>query len=159
MASTAVQGHPKSHGSVQVSGSYATAPGVAGGIRYFEANPASWVATQPFYCLSATHMQECTIGPCIIAVITPSASQVLLADPFTCLQVAAFQMLTGWPQEDLADPLGGTPLAGSALFDRLEEALGGPLRPVQVCVCTAAEQCSSRHIACSVGPAAWGWRR
>lgn len=48
------------------------------------------------------------------------------------LQVAAFQMLTGWPQEDLVDPLGGAPLAGAALFDRLEEVVGGPLRPVQV---------------------------
>lgn len=47
------------------------------------------------------------------------------------LQVAAFQMLTGWPQEDLLDPL-GTQLAGGKLFDRLEEVLGGPLRQVQV---------------------------
>lgn len=42
-------------------------------------------------------------------------------------------MLTGWPQEDLGDPLGGTPIAGAALFDRLEDVLGGPLAPVQVC--------------------------
>jgi hypothetical protein len=47
-------------------------------------------------------------------------------------QVAAFQMLTGWPQEDLLGVLGGTQLAGGALCDRLEDALGGPLRQLQV---------------------------
>lgn len=41
-------------------------------------------------------------------------------------------MLTGWPQEDLLDALGGTPLEGGSLFARLEEVLGGPLRAVQV---------------------------
>eukprot|EP00879_Flechtneria_rotunda_P024046 GHRR01025468.1.p1 GENE.GHRR01025468.1~~GHRR01025468.1.p1 ORF type:complete len:822 (+),score=235.91 GHRR01025468.1:119-2584(+) len=46
-------------------------------------------------------------------------------------QVAAFQMLTGWPQEDLLDSLGGTPVPGGALFDRLEEAVGGPMWPLQ----------------------------
>ena len=38
-------------------------------------------------------------------------------------QVAAFQLLTGWPSEDLVDPLSGTPLAGGFLFDRLEDAV------------------------------------
>lgn len=36
-------------------------------------------------------------------------------------QVNAFQMLTGWPQEDLLDPHCGTPLEGGFLFDRLED--------------------------------------
>ncbi|KAF8071222.1 GLTP1 [Scenedesmus sp. PABB004] len=44
------------------------------------------------------------------------------------LKVSAVHMLTGWPQEDLLDPLAGPALAGGELFDRLEEALGGPLR-------------------------------
>jgi hypothetical protein len=43
-------------------------------------------------------------------------------------------MLTGWPQEDLLDALGGTLLEGGSLFARLEEVLGGPLRTVQVCM-------------------------
>jgi hypothetical protein len=61
----------------------------------------------------------------------------LQRSPLSCLlpQVAAFQMLTGWPQEDLLDALGGTQLEGGALFARLEEVLGGPLRPVQVGAC------------------------
>eukprot|EP00775_Hariotina_reticulata_P013032 gene13032-13161_t len=46
-------------------------------------------------------------------------------------QVAAFQMLTGWPQEDLLDPLGGTTMSAGKLFDRLEKAVGGPLAPLQ----------------------------
>ncbi len=37
------------------------------------------------------------------------------------VQVAAFQMLTGWPQEDLLDPLSGVPAAGGFLFDRLQD--------------------------------------
>jgi hypothetical protein len=65
--------------------------------------------------------------------------------PLSCLlpQVAAFQMLTGWPQEDLLDALGGTQLEGGALFARLEEVLGGPLRPVQVRI-----HCNGRIISC-----------
>lgn len=38
-------------------------------------------------------------------------------------QVAAFQLLTGWPQEDLLDMLSGTPVKGGFLFDRLEDSL------------------------------------
>ncbi|GAX74660.1 hypothetical protein CEUSTIGMA_g2108.t1 [Chlamydomonas eustigma] len=38
-------------------------------------------------------------------------------------QVAAFRMLTGWPQEDLIDPLCGAQLQGGFLFDRLEDLL------------------------------------
>lgn len=34
-------------------------------------------------------------------------------------------MLTGWPQEDLLDPLSGTQVQGGFLFDRLEDALAG----------------------------------
>lgn len=49
-----------------------------------------------------------------------------------CLQVAAFQMLTGWPQEDLLDALGGTPAAGGFLFDRLEDVLPGPTKLITV---------------------------
>jgi hypothetical protein len=37
--------------------------------------------------------------------------------------VAAFQMLTGWPQEDLLDALAGTSMSGGALFNRLEDVL------------------------------------
>ncbi|KAL0028975.1 hypothetical protein WJX77_009213 [Trebouxia sp. C0004] len=37
-------------------------------------------------------------------------------------QVAAFQWLTGWPQENLIDPLHGSSLMGSGLFERLHEA-------------------------------------
>ncbi len=40
-------------------------------------------------------------------------------------QAAAFQLLTGWPQEDLLDPLSGTRLSGGRLFDRLEDAVRG----------------------------------
>lgn len=40
-------------------------------------------------------------------------------------QAAAFQLLTGWPQEDLLDSLSGTRLSGGRLFDRLEEAVRG----------------------------------
>lgn len=49
-----------------------------------------------------------------------------------CLQVAAFHMLTGWPQEDLLDALGGTPAAGGFLFDRLEDVLPGPTKQITV---------------------------
>jgi hypothetical protein len=52
--------------------------------------------------------------------------------PCFVLQVAAFHMLTGWPQEDLLDPLGGTTLSAGELYDRLEKAVGGPLAPLQV---------------------------
>ncbi|KAA6419035.1 MAG: guanylate kinase, partial [Trebouxia sp. A1-2] len=37
-------------------------------------------------------------------------------------QVAAFQWLTGWPQENLMDPLHGPSIMGSGLFERLHEA-------------------------------------
>eukprot|EP00798_Chlamydomonas_sp_ICE-L_P023777 gene23777-9336_t len=37
-------------------------------------------------------------------------------------QSAIFQMLTGWPAEDLLDPLSGTQLNGGFMFDRLEDA-------------------------------------
>ena len=47
----------------------------------------------------------------------------------TLLQVPVFQLLTGWPQEDMLDGLAGTSLTGGELFDRLEQAVGGPLRP------------------------------
>jgi len=47
-------------------------------------------------------------------------------------------MLTGWPQEDLLDALGGTQLAGGALFDRLEDVLPGPSKQVQVSTATIA---------------------
>ncbi|KAJ9504593.1 hypothetical protein QJQ45_030505, partial [Haematococcus lacustris] len=40
-------------------------------------------------------------------------------------QVPAFQLLTGWPQEDLLDPLSGVQLAGGLLFDRLEDTVKG----------------------------------
>ncbi|GLC37755.1 Adenylate kinase [Pleodorina starrii] len=40
-------------------------------------------------------------------------------------QAAAFQLLTGWPQEDLLDPLSGTRLSGGRAFDRLEDAVRG----------------------------------
>lgn len=50
-------------------------------------------------------------------------------------------MLTGWPQEDLVDALRATPLAAGALFDRLEEVLGGPLRSVQVWVAVGLPSC------------------
>ncbi|GFR43730.1 hypothetical protein Agub_g4841 [Astrephomene gubernaculifera] len=40
-------------------------------------------------------------------------------------QAAAFQLLTGWPQEDLLDPLSGTRLSGGRAFDRLEESVRG----------------------------------
>lgn len=49
-------------------------------------------------------------------------------------------MLTGWPQEDLLDALGGTPIAAGALFDRLEDVLPGPMRQVQVCLCVNTTQ-------------------
>jgi hypothetical protein len=41
-------------------------------------------------------------------------------------------MLTGWPQEDLLDALGGTSAAGGALFDRLEDVLPGPTKQIMV---------------------------
>ncbi|KAL3144063.1 adenylate kinase [Trebouxia sp. C0010 RCD-2024] len=37
-------------------------------------------------------------------------------------QVAAFQWLTGWPQENLMDPMHGVRVAGSTLYDRLHES-------------------------------------
>ena len=37
----------------------------------------------------------------------------------------AAQALTGWPQEDLLDPLAGASLQGGACFDRLEESILG----------------------------------
>ncbi|PNH05620.1 Adenylate kinase, chloroplastic [Tetrabaena socialis] len=40
-------------------------------------------------------------------------------------QAAAFSLLTGWPQEDLLDPLSGTRVEGGRLFDRLEDAVRG----------------------------------
>eukprot|EP00882_Tetradesmus_deserticola_P025280 GHRQ01027754.1.p1 GENE.GHRQ01027754.1~~GHRQ01027754.1.p1 ORF type:complete len:417 (+),score=125.98 GHRQ01027754.1:275-1525(+) len=69
------------------------------------------------------HNQQQSRNPCY----HQSGAALRLFPP----QVAAFQMLTGWPQEDLLDPLGGTQLEGGGLFSRLEEVLGGPLRAVQ----------------------------
>lgn len=64
------------------------------------------------------------------------------------VQVAAFQMLTGWPQEDLLDALGGTQLAGGALFDRLEDVLPGPTKQVQVSTATTAGGMTVYSMAC-----------
>ncbi|KAK9808730.1 hypothetical protein WJX72_002676 [[Myrmecia] bisecta] len=53
-------------------------------------------------------------------------------------QVPAFQWLTGWPQENLLDPLSGISYQGGALFDRLEE------------VCKEAPKREDRHAVASV---------
>ena len=62
-------------------------------------------------------------------ILTKAVLKVMAAQRILDLglphQVAAFRMLTGWPQEDLVDPLGGTPADGGMLFDRLEDAVKG----------------------------------
>ena len=58
------------------------------------------------------------------AVLKVMAAQRIL-DRNLPHQVAAFRLLTGWPQEDLLDPLSGAQLRGGFLFDRLEETLRG----------------------------------
>jgi hypothetical protein len=57
----------------------------------------------------------------------------------TCpLQVALFQMLTGWAQEDLLDRLAAVKPAGGALMDRLQDGVAGWLqqtRPDRLATC------------------------
>jgi hypothetical protein len=43
----------------------------------------------------------------MLSVMSCAAAAVFVS------QVAAFQLLTGWPQEDLLDPLSGVQLAGA----------------------------------------------
>lgn len=58
------------------------------------------------------------------AVLKVMAAYRLLDAPLPGGRVAAFRMLTGFAQEDLAAPSSGAPAAGGALFDRLEDAVG-----------------------------------
>lgn len=58
--------------------------------------------------------------------------------PPPLLQVALFQMLTGWAQEDLLDSLAAVRAAGGGLMDRLQDGVAGWLqqaRPDRLATC------------------------